>query len=121
MKIIFTFLFCLFLLISCQKKENISIDTTVVEKRSGKELFENLGNCATCHKIEDNNTGPGLKTIAKIYKEKKGNMVAFLKEEAQPIVDTEKYLTMKINLGFTKSLSDEDLKEIERYILEFDN
>jgi cytochrome c len=110
---------CLFFLVSCQQKEAKITDTTVIETRSGKVLFENLGNCATCHKKEDTNTGPGILTIAKMYKDKKGNMVAFLKEEAKPIVDPEKYITMRINLGFTKTLSDEELKEIERYILEY--
>jgi cytochrome c len=54
---------------------------------------------------------------AKIYKEQNGDMVAFLKEEADPIVDETMYETMKINLQVTKTLSDDELKALEEYIL----
>ena len=58
-----------------------------------------------------------MQEIAKIYKEKNGNMVAFLKEEAEPIVDPKMYESMKINLQITKTMTDEELQSLEMYFL----
>jgi len=81
----------------------------------GKELFDGKGNCFTCHKPEQKVIGPSVIEIARIYKEKNGDMVKFLKEEAEPIVDPANYSMMKPNFLITKNLTDKELKALEDY------
>ncbi len=82
----------------------------------GKALFEGKGTCATCHKTDVKVIGPSLQEIAKIYKEKKGNIVNFLKGESEAIVDPSQYEVMKANFVITKAMSNEDLQSLEQYI-----
>ena len=63
--------------------------------------------------------GPSLQDIAKIYKEKNGNMVSFLKGEGEAIVDPSQYDLMKPNLELTKTFSDEELKALEAYVYSY--
>ncbi len=86
---------------------------------SGQELFEGKGTCTACHLPDQKVIGPSITEIAKIYKEKKGSIVSFLKEEADPIVDPSQYETMKTNFAITKLMSDEELKALEDYIYTF--
>ena len=50
------------------------------------------------------------------YKDKNGDMVAFLKEESEAIVDPTQYAVMKANFALTKTFSDEELKALEAYV-----
>ncbi|MBF6641534.1 c-type cytochrome [Flavobacterium sp. J49] len=86
---------------------------------SGQELFEGKGTCTACHLPDQKVIGPSITEIAKIYKEKKGSIVSFLKEESEPIVDPSQYETMKTNFAITKLMSDEELKALEEYIYSF--
>jgi cytochrome c len=81
----------------------------------GKEIFEGKGNCFSCHKPDQKVIGPSMAEIAKIYKDKNGDMVQFLKGKAEPIVDPSQYEVMKTNFAITKTFSDEELKAIEDY------
>lgn len=81
----------------------------------GKELFAAKG-CVACHNEQNKTVGPALKEIAKVYAEKKGNMVKFLKEEADAIVDPAQFPLMKANLAITKALSGEELAALTSYI-----
>ena len=103
---------------SCKKTEEPK-QKVIITENTGKELFENTGNCSACHKPNEKSAGPSIAEISKIYKTKKGNMIAFLKGEAPAIVDPSQYAAMQINLDYTKTLSDEELKELEKYILEY--
>ncbi|MFK7058564.1 c-type cytochrome [Flavobacterium oreochromis] len=85
----------------------------------GKEIFEGKGVCYTCHKPDIKTVGPSLKEIAKLYKEKNGNIVDFLQEKSEPIVDPSQYTTMKANFAITKNMPQEELKALEAYILSF--
>lgn len=89
-------------------------------QQKGREIFDGKGNCYTCHKPEEKAIGPSIREIAKIYKEKKGDMVTFLKGEGKPIVDPSQYEVMKTNFYITKTFSDEELKAVEEYIMSFD-
>jgi len=82
----------------------------------GKQIFEGPGNCTSCHQADKKVIGPSLKEIAKIYKDKKGDMVTFLKGNAEPIVDPSQFAVMKTNLPITQAMSDDELKAIETYI-----
>jgi cytochrome c len=92
--------------------------TTEVQKPEdlGAAIFNGKGACIACHKPDVKLVGPSLHDIAKIYKEKNGNMVSFLKGEAEPIVDPTQYALMKPNLELTKTFSEEELKALEAYV-----
>ena len=111
-----------FSFIACQNKEDKKTPNSVDEttkKVSGQELFDGEGNCIACHKPDQKIIGPSLKDISKIYKAKKGSIVAFLKEDAEPLVDPSQYDIMKTNFAITKSMSGEELKALEDYIYSF--
>lgn len=115
------------LLNSCKKEATASSNTSdaVIEESEtnakstdaiGKEIFEGKGNCVSCHQLDVKVIGPSIKDVARIYKQKKGNIVAFLKEEAEPIVDPSQYEIMKTNFAITEEMSDEELQSLEAYI-----
>lgn len=109
-------------IVSCKKESQESFGksetTTEVQNHEvlGKEIFEGKGACVACHKPDVKLVGPSLQDIAKIYKEKNGNMVSFLKGDSEPIVDPEHYELMKPNLVLTKTFSDEELQALEAYV-----
>ncbi|MCI9844492.1 c-type cytochrome [Flavobacterium pectinovorum] len=82
----------------------------------GKEIFEGKGNCISCHQVDQKIIGPSIQEIAKIYKDKKGDMVTFLKGNGEPIVDPSQFAVMKTNFPVTQAMSDEELKGLETYI-----
>jgi cytochrome c len=91
-------------------------ETAATPEALGKELFETKGACIACHRVDTKLIGPSLHDIAKTYKEKKGDLVAFLKEESKPIMDPSQYDIMKANFAITKAMSEEELKGLEAYI-----
>lgn len=108
-----------FILLSCKKQNEETNNATtkiVVSIAKGKQLFE-TNNCTSCHQIAEKVVGPSLENIAQVYKNKKGDLIAFLKSEAEPIVDPSQYATMKLNLEITKTMSVPELKSLEIYIL----
>lgn len=120
------FLVSVFVLISCKKESEESfgkpetrIETTTEAQKPedlGKEIFHGKGACVACHKPDVKLVGPSLQDIAKIYKEKNGDMVSFLKGEGEAIVDPTQYAVMKPNLELTKTFSDKELKALEAYV-----
>jgi cytochrome c len=92
--------------------------TTEVQKTEdlGASIFNGKGACIACHKPDVKLVGPSLQDIAKIYKEKNGDMVTFLKGEGEPIVDPTQYAVMKANFAITKNFSEEELKALEAYV-----
>lgn len=110
-------------IVSCKKdssEESFGKSETVTEVQKpedlGKELFIGKGACIACHQVDQKVIGPSLQDIAKIYKEKNGDMVAFLKGEGEPIVDPTQYEIMKTNFAITKAMSDTELKALEAYV-----
>ena len=108
--------------VSCKKESTESFgepDESQTEIQSpvmiGKEIVEGRGNCTACHQVATKTTGPSIQTIATAYKGKKGDLVAFLKEEKGPIVDPSQYELMKSNFALTEEMSDEELAAIEAY------
>ena len=116
------FLVSVLVLISCKKESEESFGkaeaTTEVQKPAdlGKEIFHGKGACVACHKPDVKLVGPSLQDIAKIYKDKNGDMVTFLKGQGGPIVDPKQYELMKPNLQITKTFTDEELKALEAYV-----
>ncbi|MCG2461047.1 c-type cytochrome [Flavobacteriaceae bacterium F89] len=118
---------------SCKtEKKSINIDEEAVPQRSelsvesqlmlGNRLFSEK-TCTTCHAVSSKKVGPSVKEIMHVYREQKGDIVAFLKGEAEPIVDTisAQVDIMQENIdGFLQGVSDEDLKIIANYMLHID-
>ena len=114
-----------FISVSCQsekkEKEEIKIGTKKKEISTfdtGKNIFNGKGKCYTCHKIDQKSIGPGVVEIMKIYKEQNADLIAFLKQEADPIVDPETYTVMKTNFAILKTFSEDELKAIEVYMIQ---
>lgn len=118
-----------FLALSCKGKEEESFgkeEEVVVSEgmaaevqspeELGESIFQGKGNCVACHQVDKKVIGPSLQDIAKIYKDKNADMVAFLKGEGEPIVDPSQYEIMKANFVITKAMSDEELKGLEAYV-----
>jgi cytochrome c len=82
----------------------------------GKEIFEGKGNCVACHQVDQKVIGPSIQEIAKIYKDKNGNMVDFLKGESEAIVDPSQFAVMQANLEITKTFTEDELKAVEAYM-----
>ena len=117
-----------FSFVSCgEKKETDPMGNPIEEKKTttqefsstefGKELFEGKGMCATCHKPDAKIVGPSIKEIAKIYTDKKASISIFLQGEADPIVDPTQFEIMKANFAITKTMTEEELKALEDYML----
>jgi len=114
------FVLSVLIFISCKKEseEPFGKPETSTQKPEdlGAEIFHGKGACVACHKPDVKLVGPSLQDIAKIYKEKNGDMVSFLKGEGESIVDPTQYAVMKPNLELTKTFSEEELKALEAYI-----
>lgn len=114
------FIVAILAFISCKKESQESFGksetTTQKPEELGAEIFAGKGACVACHKPDVKLVGPSLQDIAKIYKDKNGDIVTFLKGEGEAIVDPTQYAVMKPNLELTKTFSDEELKALEAYI-----
>lgn len=125
MRPLLKFILMLFFFVSCGKSEKNEPDNAqpIAQKQTpeqlGKEIFEGKGNCVACHQPDQKIVGPTIGQIAKVYKEKGGDIVAFLKEQNDPIVDPEQYSVMKTNFALTKAMSDTELQALESYIYSF--
>ena len=100
---------CAFVLLAfaCKKQETESfgaaVDSEISEgmpakdqtpEELGKQIFEGKGNCVACHQVDQKVVGPSIQEIASIYKAKGGDIVAFLMDDAKPIVDPSQYEVM---------------------------
>ena len=97
-------------------EEKSTTDAAFPLAEKGKEIFEGKGTCFTCHKKDVKIVGPSIQDIVKIYKEKNGNIVTFLKGEADPLVDPSQFEVMKANFALTKTFTDEELQSLEQYM-----
>jgi cytochrome c len=86
------------------------------QEKAGQALIQGKGGCVACHKDDAKFVGPSYKEVAKVYSEKKGNLVKFLKGGADAIVDPPQFAVMKPNLEITKKMSGDELASIAAYI-----
>lgn len=118
-------------LFSCQDKKQepfgkeasaapeVTENSVEAKIKLGEELFNGVGLCYTCHKPDQKIIGPSIIEIVTIYKEQNADMVDFLRENAEPIVDPSQYEVMKTNFAITKSMKDHELEAIELYMKSF--
>ncbi len=124
MKQIFVLLLAL-LALSCGNKQETKTETTSAElpeqspEELGKILFDSRGNCFACHKPEQAVIAPSIIEIARIYKEKDGDMVSFLQGKEDPIVDPDRFAVMQTNFSITKNMTQKELEAIVAYIYSF--
>lgn len=122
-KVIFVLSVMVFIACGEKKTQDFGKPTEVTPQQEqlalGKKLFEGVGLCHTCHKIDQKIIGPSVKEIAKIYKDMNLDMAAFLRGELEPVVDPEQYEVMKTNFSITKAMTEEELKAIEAYFYSF--
>src|SRR5690554_157063 len=113
-------------IVACGKKEekktNLYPDKVLSPEEQliadGKNLFNsNKAACFSCHQPDKKVIGPSIKEIAKIYKEQNGDMVAFLRKKAKPIVDPSQYSVMETNFAILKTMSDEEIQSLEAYMM----
>lgn len=130
----FLFIFTLALVCSsCNSEITIPIETDDIVPERGELSLDSkifLGNrlfsektCVTCHDIDKKKTGPSVVEIMQVYKSNNADIVAFLKGNAKPIVDTtaSQVAIMQDNInGFLKQITDEELDAISTYMLHVD-
>ena len=105
--------------ISVPERGELSKDSQIL---LGNRLFSEK-TCITCHAVDHVIKGPSVKEIMVIYSAKNGDIVAFLKGKAQPIVDTisSQIDIMQKNIdGFLKEITDEELNSIAVYMMHID-
>ena len=130
---LFLFLSIIFLLMSCatDKKTEKSIDIDATKRpelsRDSKIFFGNRlfseKTCITCHAVDKEKIGPSVVDIMNVYKNNNADIVAFLKGNSEPIVDTtaSQVAIMQENIdGFLKEVTDEELDAIATYMLYVD-
>jgi len=95
---LFLFFTAVFVLNSCKTDKKLLKESDVVtpersELSQDSKIF--LGNrlfsektCITCHAIDSKHKAPSVVEIMHIYKTHSADIVAFLKGESKPIVDT---------------------------------
>jgi cytochrome c len=117
---------------SCGKKEEKKAETPPpkeevkqVEKQveskflTGKELFRKY-NCQSCHSVEGVKVAPPLKEIARVYKGKKDELVAFLQGKRPNKLNMgDTAHLMHLQVKTTMKLPKEQLEKIADYILQF--
>ncbi len=117
---------------SCGKKEAKPVETPAVVETPAAPVvavtpeetaflavvdkIDPANKCTVCHHGTNAGVGPTYTEVAKIYKEKNGNLVNFLKGKAKAIVLPERFAEMQANLEVTKKLSGDDLAAIAAYI-----
>lgn len=88
----------------------------------GNRLFSEK-TCITCHSVDRKKKGPSVVEIMRVYKKNNADIVAFLKGNSKPIVDTtaSQVKIMQANIdGFLKEISDVELDAIATYMLHVD-
>ena len=104
---------------SKEKKEAPASNSEADLIAQGKKLFKDK-TCFTCHMPKETGIGPSIVDINKIYKEQNADIVAFLKGDLKPIVDTDpgQVAVMQANIdGFVKDLTDIELDALKAYML----
>ena len=116
--IIFAFAF-----IGCNKnkKEEVKSDITGDQIALGEKLFSKR-TCTNCHTLNNNDLGPSIKDIVKIYTEQNKDIVTFLKGNQKHLIvekDSNQVAVMKNNVeDFIKDLSNDELQAISAYMLD---
>lgn len=86
------------------------------DAEAGNAVFTEKA-CTVCHASDSKTVGPSLMDISKAYGGNNEGMVAFLKEEADAIVDPAMFAVMQANLAITKEMDDKALNDLVAFIM----
>ena len=103
--------------INIEKKDEVKAEENPA-LAAGEKLFNDKG-CTACHQVSAKVIGPGLQTIANAYAENPSEIVSFLKEESEAIVEPALYPTMQVNLNLTKEMNEEELNALKEFIMSY--
>ncbi len=83
----------------------------------GKQIFLKY-NCNICHapKNDAARVGPSLETIAIHYLGNERKLIDFLKGDANPIIEPQRFMIMKPQLYKTKHMFEEDYRALAYYL-----
>ncbi len=83
----------------------------------GKEIFFKYS-CNICHAPTNDaaSVGPSLETIAIHYLGNERRLIDFLKGDARPIIDPQRFIIMKPQLYKTKNMFEEDYRALAYYL-----
>ena len=83
----------------------------------GKQIFLKYS-CNICHKPKDDaaGVGPSLETIAIHYLGNERKLMDFLKGDANPIIEPQRFGIMKPQLYKTKHMFEEDYRALAYYL-----
>jgi len=84
---------------------------------SGEGIFASKG-CTMCHDVSMEKIGPSLQFISTVYMGDEDALVSFLKGKRNPIVRPENASIMKPQLLKIKTLYEDEVRALARYILE---
>lgn len=84
----------------------------------GGKKFKSMG-CIMCHKIGTARLGPSLSKLAKIYAGQGDRLIKYLKRDTKtkPLIASERAPIMYAQLAKLRILSDEQYKELSKFIL----
>lgn len=85
---------------------------------NGEKIFQKFG-CNACHNLKEDAFAPSLKSVSKVYKDKREGLIKYLKGEAKAIIDPDREDFMKPYLTQTKNLENKDLEKLVDYLLSF--
>ena len=83
----------------------------------GADIFESKG-CSVCHDTQMERIAPSLQYIATMYQGDENALVTFLKGEKSAIVQPESASVMQPQLMKIKSLYEDEIRALARYIVE---
>ncbi|MCX7873892.1 MAG: c-type cytochrome [Caldimicrobium sp.] len=84
--------------------------------QEGEALFKSKG-CAGCHSKGFDTFAPSLKTISKSYRNKRINLINYLRGKTPGIIHRESKTMKSIINNVTKHLSDKELEALINYLL----
>jgi len=120
MRLFLVFLIALQLICCKKQTEKFSpiVSSEELSTEIGKKIFNGKGQCATCHKLNQNILGPSISEIVLAYKNNKGKMIQFLEGKSDPIVDPSQFQIMKVNLEITRKMTRKELESLVDYMYE---
>lgn len=86
------------------------------QSTNGKAIFDSK-NCGLCHKKDVDTVGPSIKTISKAYASKQKELMSYLQSNGTPIIAPERATVMNPQLAKIKTLSEDDMKDLTKYIV----
>lgn len=87
-----------------------------VPTSAGGKLFFDKG-CNMCHKVKESRLGPSVRKLARGYKNKKSELIAYLQRKGEPIIHPDRSSIMRTQLAKLTILSEKQYNDISHYIL----